>query len=80
MRRFRIYFLHVNVEGIGEAIEEVTLWLNLLTNHSQLGLHDDTCFLLPLPLVLHTKSGSILEDIDVLLMLVKDGTMGISIH
>lgn len=66
--------------GIGEAIEEVTLWLNLLTNHSQLGLHDDTCFLLPLPLALHPKLGCSFEDIDVLLMLVKDGIMGVSIH
>ena len=66
--------------GIGEAIEEVTLWLNLLTNHSQLGLHDDTCFLLPLPLALYPKSGCSFEDIDVLLMLVKDGIMGVSIH
>ena len=66
--------------GIGEAIEEVTLWLNLLTNHSQLGLHDDTCFLLPLPLALHPKSRCSSEDIDVLLMLVKDGIMGVSIH
>ena len=65
--------------GIGEAIEEVTLWLNLLTNHSQLGLHDDTCLLLPLPLVLYHKSRCSFEDIDVLLMLVKDGTMEISI-
>ena len=66
--------------SIGEAIEEVTLWLNLLTNHSQLGLHDDTCFLLPLPLALHPKSGCSFEDIDVLLMLVKDGIMGVNIH
>ena len=66
--------------GIGEAIEEVTLWLNLLTNHSQLGLHDNTCFLLPLPLALYPKSRCSLEDIDVLLMLVKDGIMGVSIH
>ena len=66
--------------GIGEAIEEVTLWLNLLTNHSQLRLHDDTCLLLLLPLVLHPQSGCSLEDIDVLLMLVKDRTMEVSIH
>ena len=66
--------------GIGEAIEEVTLWLNLLTNHSQLGLHDNTSFLLPLPLALYSKSGCSFEDINVLLMLVKDGIMGVSIH
>ena len=70
----------MNVAGIGEAIEEVTLWLNLLTNHSQLGLHDDTCFLLPLPLALHHKSRCTFEDMDALLMLVKDGTMGVNIH